>query len=289
MKVNRANQVNKVRKRFVRKGVTDARQKILQKKRKNVVDARDILANMAKKQDARSKLLKIRETRTNGNVQVIGKSILRKTGPDGKISLLTSKSKQSTTDINLAIKQQLGLVPSVRSPKKVARKTTKTASPALISKTIYNDVDFEYNPPPRGYDDIESLYRWVRPNIRSTETAKRSLAARMNGAEWGSFPSTARSVRPPTGYVDLDAVDDEEMPLVPPVRQTISLQGSSRSSNVHSRLDTYPVEPQTHGILSQNATKTKVVVPAGHRIVVSNLQPTVTQDDIKVYLQINHY
>lgn len=88
-------------------------------------------------------------------------------------------------------------------------------------------------------------------------------------------------MRAPTAYIDLDAVDDEEMPLVAaPIRQTISLQGSSRLSNVHSRLDSYPSEPQTHGILSQ--TKTKVVVPAGHRIVVSNLQPTVTQDDIKV-------
>lgn len=72
------------------------------------------------------------------------------------------------------------------------------------------------------------------------------------------------------------------MPLVPPIKQTISLQGPSRSSNVHSRLDNYAAESQTHGILSQ--TKTKVLVPAGHRIVVSNLQPTVTQDDIKVCL-----
>lgn len=98
------------------------------------------------------------------------------------------------------------------------------------------------------------------------------------------FWFVSRSVRPSAAYIDLDAIDDEEMPLAPPPsRQTISLQGSSRSSNVHSRLDTYPIEPQSHGILSHStATKTKVVVPAGHRIVVSNLQPTVTQDDIKV-------
>lgn len=78
------------------------------------------------------------------------------------------------------------------------------------------------------------------------------------------------------------------MPLAPPVRQTISLQGSSRSSNVHSRLDTYPIETQSHGILAQSTTKTKVVVPVGHRIVVSNLQPTVTQDDIKVCFWANN-
>lgn len=72
------------------------------------------------------------------------------------------------------------------------------------------------------------------------------------------------------------------MPLAPlvPVKQTIALQGSSRISNIHSRLDGSPVEQETHGIFGQ--PKTKVVVPAGHRIVVSNLQPTVTQDDVKV-------
>lgn len=76
---------------------------------------------------------------------------------------------------------------------------------------------------------------------------------------------------PTSSYIDLDAVQDEEMPLVSP---------SPRSLNIRARLDSNPAQPQSHGILSQ--TKTKVVVPAGHRIVVSNLQATVTQDDIRV-------
>lgn len=78
-------------------------------------------------------------------------------------------------------------------------------------------------------------------------------------------------------YVDLD---EEEMPMVS-ARQTISLQGSTRITNVHSRLDSSPPRQSTHGILAAQP-KTKVVVPAGHRIVVSNLQASVTQDDIKV-------
>lgn len=75
----------------------------------------------------------------------------------------------------------------------------------------------------------------------------------------------------PTSYIDLDAMEDEEMPLItlPP-----------RNLGIRARLDSNPTQPQTHGILSQ--TKTKVVVPAGHRIVISNLQSTVTQDDIRV-------
>lgn len=91
----------------------------------------------------------------------------------------------------------------------------------------------------------------------------------------------------PSGYVDLDAVDeDEDMPLFNSNVGKISLKGSTRVSNVHSRLDSAPVQPVSHGILSQ--AKTKVVVPAGHRIVVSNLQSTVTEDDIKVQCTFYH-
>lgn len=91
-----------------------------------------------------------------------------------------------------------------------------------------------------------------------------------------------RTVRmQPSGYVDLDAVnEDEDMPMFSSNVGKITLKGSTRVSNVHSRLDSAPAQPVSHGILSQ--AKTKVVVPAGHRIVVSNLQPTVTEDDIKV-------
>lgn len=83
-----------------------------------------------------------------------------------------------------------------------------------------------------------------------------------------------RSLHVPPTYIDLDAVDDEEMPLV---------SASNRGISIHARLDTNPAPSQSHGILSQ--TKTKVVVPAGHRIVVSNLQSTVTQDDIRVKIR----
>lgn len=68
------------------------------------------------------------------------------------------------------------------------------------------------------------------------------------------------------------------MPLVS-ARSNVTLQGTSRISNIRSRLDNAP-QQESHGIFSQ--PKAKVMVPAGHRIVVSNLQSTVTQDDIKV-------
>lgn len=88
------------------------------------------------------------------------------------------------------------------------------------------------------------------------------------------------TVPAPTGYIDLDNMNDEEMPLAN-TRSNVALQGTSRISNIRSRLDNMP-QQESHGIFSQ--PKTKVLVPAGHRIVVSNLQSTVTQDDIKVSL-----
>lgn len=165
---------NGVKKRVSSGRVQDARQKIIQKKRK-VIDAREILAKKAKIQDARSKINRIRDgrptsPRRNSNIKVIGTNILRKTDPNGKISLITNKSSHKS-DINLAIQKQLGLIPSPRSN---TRRTTpkrslnmNSAKPAVsIRKTILNDVDY-YEPDPeplRVYDP--ALYKWTKPAMR---------------------------------------------------------------------------------------------------------------------------
>jgi len=299
--------------------VMDARQKILLKKRKTVADARDVLAKIAKTQDARSKLLKIRETRkgenvVNGSIRAIGSNILQKTDRNGKISLITSKNKQNTSNMNLAIQQQLGLITQTRkkailkrSPTTVGRKAVpRNIPPTLIRKTILNDLDYHTSAlqpafdPYSDYLSSEGLKLGMTsarlapaPIIGPPLTTRRhqqlhSIGSRSDiydgsSGEWRSYaPPRARGVGrvTATGYIDLDAPEDEEMPLAPPVKQTIFMQGTSRSSNVHSRLDTAPAPTQSHGIFAA-PTKTKVVVPAGHRIVVSNLQQTVTQDDIR--------
>ncbi|RZC00557.1 polymerase delta-interacting protein 3-like [Asbolus verrucosus] len=266
--------------------VQDARQKLIQKKRNSVKDARDVLAKIAKTQDARNKLNKLRQKRTgiatsNGNIKVIGHNILQKTDRDGKISLVTNKSK-TTTGMNVAIQKELGLI---TSPKKTIIRRTLAASraPQTLRQAVLNEIDpITYSQMlSRNYDP--SLYKWSKPGLRTTASQligsleNRTRVAKDVFHSWQNFPIN-KPLKLPHGYVDLDAVEDEEMPLVP-IKQTISLQGSSRISNIHSRLDSSPVEPETHGIFGQ--PKTKVVVPAGHRIVVSNLQPTVTQDDVK--------
>lgn len=194
-------------------GVTDARQKILQKKRKNVVDARDILAKMAKTQDARNKINKLRQTRSgdgsiNSNVQTIGAHILRKTDRNGKISLVTNKSKQNTSNMNIAIQQQLGLIPHIR-PKKIVTKSGLSTSPKnsirnlnppVIRKTILNNL--EYNPPipsaQYGFDQPD-VYRWYRADLQQPPRLLQPLQTRRHinrnivsssSGDWCPYPTT---------------------------------------------------------------------------------------------------
>lgn len=192
-------------------GVVDARQRIIQKKRKNVTDARDILAKMAKTQDARNKINKLREFRKgdsvlNSNIRSIGAHILRKTDRNGKISLVTNKSKQPASSMNFTIQQQLGLIPPIH-PKKTVTKTALSIStkssvrnftPPVIRKTILNDLGYS---PPRvqhssyGYEQPD-VYRWFRPDLQPPPPIMPALETRRplsrsimnNGAgEWRSY------------------------------------------------------------------------------------------------------
>lgn len=193
-------------------GIVDARQKIMQKKRKNVVDARDILAKMAKTQDARSKINKLRQFRTsdgnvNDNVRTIGTSILRKTDRNGKISLVTNKStKQNTSDMNIAIQQQLGLIPSAR-PKKIVPKSSlnvtksipRNINPPIIRKTILNDIEYSPNIPhvPYNYDQPD-VYKWYRPDLQPprilppAEPRRQLTRSIVNSSgDWYSYPANS--------------------------------------------------------------------------------------------------
>lgn len=86
-------------------------------------------------------------------VQPVGKSILKKTDKNGKISLSTNKAKPGNgqTDINIAIRKELGLVTNrkkittVRSPKVQNIKQIRNAR-INIRKNNINDV-VTYNRP----------------------------------------------------------------------------------------------------------------------------------------------
>lgn len=86
--------------------------------------------------------------------------------------------------------------------------------------------------------------------------------------EWRYTDSSLRPVKASPYFID-DDIDEFSIGQI-----------SQHKTGVHARLDTPIKTTQSQGIFAQ--TKTKVIVPVGHRIVVSNLQPSVTQDDIRV-------
>nr|CAI5825858.1 unnamed protein product [Callosobruchus analis] len=300
------NSKNGVKKRLVRKKVQDARQNIIKKKK--VVDARDIISK--KSLDARTKINNIRTGRPEGpTVKVIGNSILQKIDSNGKISLVTNKAKvkhDMKSNLNLAIRKELGLIPNPRKP------SAKRSPPIHVASVRKSALTGDY----RGTSESRklfdpALYKWVRPDLRSnpqlvdlqtTRQVMRETLREELSCGWPTYAShTNRPLRlaaplipPPTvhrtvtsrHYVDLDdpahiVIDeDEEIPMVTAAASV----PPSRPSNVRSRLDGAPAmcSGDSHGIFSGAGVQKKVViVPEGHRIVVSNLQPTVTQDDIK--------
>ncbi|VEN48142.1 unnamed protein product [Callosobruchus maculatus] len=304
----RPNSKNGVKKRVVRKKVQDARQNIILKKKK-VVDARDIISK--KSLDARTKINKIRTGRPEGpTVKVIGSSILQKIDSNGKISLVTNKAKLKNdvkNDLNLAIRKELGLIPNPRKP------SVKRSPPVHVASLRKSALTGDYRGPSESRRLFDpALYKWVRPDMRNnpqlvdlqtTRQVMREALREELSCGWPTYAShTNRPLRlaaplipapavhrtvTSRHYVDLDEPahividEDEEMPMMTAAASV----APPRASNVRSRLDGAPSmgsSGDSHGIFSGAGVQKKVViVPEGHRIVVSNLQPTVTQDDIK--------
>lgn len=190
---------NTIKKRvFNKPQIQDARQKLIQKKRTNVKDARDVLAKIAKGQDARNKLNKLRQKRgtiptANGNIKVIGQNIVQKIDRNGKISLVTNKSK-TASEMNVAIQKQLGLITSAKKPV-MRRALTTNRTPQNARQAIMNEID------PVAYNQIlvpnyePSLYKWAKPGLRTTASQLiGSLDGRVRGAKgdvfqgWQNFP-----------------------------------------------------------------------------------------------------
>lgn len=156
---------------------------------------------------------------------------------------------------------------------------TAFRAPPVIQRTIRNDIVREVAMPEMPtYSQImdQNLYTWVRPDapIANMDVRRPNVKIMTKNNpptvdltnEWNYADPSVRSIKMSPYFID----DDVEMS--PP--RTASIK-----TGVHARLDTPPTPSASQGIFAQ--TKTKVVVPVGHRIVVSNLQPTVTQDDIR--------
>lgn len=254
-------------------GISDARLRIIQKNRLKLTDAREKLVQIAKQSDARLKLEKIRERRMEAmsglRAPRSNVNITRRTGRNGQITLSTGR---------------------------------KTATP-VIRRTVTNDLSAL--PPPPLFGPLQrNLYTWVNPvtqdslspssleelNMRGSHVQDHIPMHRSNvqptnikkhprtltsDAEWNYDSHSNRKGR-------VEILDSDEEGHIAAWARSTGSNGPSvgrMSSELKARLDSPNVVPRTMGILSSSANSPST--PTGHRIVVSNLQPSVTHEDIR--------
>ncbi|XP_049786462.1 uncharacterized protein LOC126251785 [Schistocerca nitens] len=268
--------------------ISDARLKIIQNKRQKLTDARDKLAEIAKKSDAREKLEKLRLKRMKGRPgSQVNANITRRTNRNGQVTLSTNKNRESWP------RNKDNILPNSRGFRSSAPalmdmdidfNDEHDLLPPVIRRTVNNETSF------RGHGIHDSTFSWGRdcppspssllserrpllpsrhtstPDSSSLEAIVRSSAARSHKnhgslllserEEWKRDNSLLRpsSLRLRSGLDD----SEEEGPWA-----------HRMSSELKARLDT---PSSVHHTPSSSQ---------GHRIVVSNLQPSVTQEDIR--------
>ncbi|XP_043274069.1 uncharacterized protein [Venturia canescens] len=282
--------------------VTDARFKIIQKNREKLTDARDKLAEIAKQSDARLKLDKLRASHVKKTEPQMG-SISRKTGRNGRISLMTNKIP---TLIGHVQTQNYMQPPPVMNTRNVGYKQPHQ-EPQYISEDMgidYNEdvymmdapslrrtVSNEYAPIPPPPPPVFSMkagtpYTWVK---QPTGNVLRSAMPRKPEPERPrDFKVVARSQMSkyePASYREDWTFGSKSRTILAesPIEPKYFDPRSHREIGVKSRLDGMtskqqrPMEsmgrPKTSSTSSSHST--------GYRIVVSNLQANVTQEDIK--------
>ncbi|XP_066598430.1 polymerase delta-interacting protein 3-like [Prorops nasuta] len=281
--------------------ITDARFKIIQKNREKLTDARDKLAEIAKQTDARLKLDKIRASQLKKNEAPLP-GISRKTGRNGRISLTTNKVPPIMTHV---MPPNNYMPPSTRQ---VGYRPTPISEAHYMPEMSmdYNDdyimeaaplrrtVSNEYAPappPPPPVFNIKpvSPYTWVKPpssNMsRSVPLHKSDLDRerdRVRDFKVVARSSMARPMAPP--YKDDWAFITKSRTIL----ANESLESkyyearSQRDIGVKSRLDSMQNKSRTMSMMSRPKQGVNTSLQStGYRIVVSNLQANVTQEDIK--------
>ncbi|XP_031834298.1 uncharacterized protein LOC116427731 [Nomia melanderi] len=283
--------------------ITDARFKIIQKNREKLTDARDKLAEIAKQSDARLKLDKIRASQLK-KVETQLPGISRKTGRNGRLSLSTNKMPPMLPHPMPPNIPNNYMPPPTRA---VGYRPPPLAEPHYIGDISmdYNDdylmeaaplrrtVNNEYAPTPPPPPPVFSIkpaspYTWVKPasNNVSRIVPSRKPEVDRERERVRDYKVIARSSM--TKAVSPTYKDDwsfgtksrtilAEEPMEPKYYDS----RSHRDMGVKSRLDSVPSKSRTMGVLSRPKTTTSSSQSTGYRIVVSNLQANVTQEDIK--------
>ncbi|XP_015595542.1 polymerase delta-interacting protein 3 isoform X2 [Cephus cinctus] len=276
--------------------IADARFKIIQKNREKLTDARDKLAEIAKQSDARLKLDKLRASHLK-KIDAPMSGISRKTGRNGRISLTTNKMPPV-----IQLVSPTNYIPT--HTRTVGYRSTPVAEPHYVDdmNMDYNEdylieqpplrrtVSNEYAPTPPPPPPVFSIkpsspYTWVKP---PTSNVGRNIPSRKaeveRSREFKMAARTAMTKPIPSSFREDWSFNSKSRTILTDdvVDDKYFEQRSHREVGVKSRLDSAPIKPRTMGILSRPKTSSgSSSQSTGYRIVVSNLQANVTQEDIK--------
>ncbi|XP_012281191.1 polymerase delta-interacting protein 3 [Orussus abietinus] len=284
--------------------VTDARFKIIQKNREKLTDARDKLAEIAKQSDARLKLEKIRASQFK-KIDLLHSSISRKTGRNGRISLTTNKmaaipphpppmTYTSGHLRNSGYRPSAPVEPHYVDDFNMDYNEDYYMESAPLRRTVSNEYA-PTPPPPLPVFTLKpsSPYIWV--NVPGGNSS-RSMPPRLTESERPrDFKVVARSSAPKLSspsYRDDWSFGSKSRTILsegPPESKYYESRShrESRDVGVKSRLDSMPSKPRLMsserpmGPIARPKSSSSSSTSTGYRIVVSNLQANVTQEDIK--------
>lgn len=284
--------------------ITDARFKIIQKNREKLTDARDKLAEIAKQSDARLKLDKIRASQFKKiEAQIPG--ISQKTGRNGRLSLSTNKIPPIMPhNVPPSISNNYMPPPSravgYRPPPLADSHYMGNMNmdfiddymmeTAPLRRTVSNEYAPTPPPPPPAFSiKPASSYTWVKPTssnvIRIVPSHKpdddRERERARDYKVIARFPMT-KPASP--SYKEDWSFGTKSRTIL--AEDTVDSKyydsRSHRDIGVKSRLDSVPSKSRTMDVLSRSKTSSSSSSQStGYRIVVSNLQANVTQEDIK--------
>ncbi|KAJ8679560.1 hypothetical protein QAD02_015347 [Eretmocerus hayati] len=276
--------------------IQDARFKIIQKKRKFIGDARDKLAQIAKQSDARLKLQKLRATTSKkGDVM----NNIRKSGRNGRIPP-TNKISSSHLPRSL---QTSFIPPATRSLGYRAAATipeTHYVNDLVINygndylvdphrqtavrRTVSNEYAPVLPPPPPIFSIKSAPYDWDKPSYSSSLSRSQPIRSSdhlssTRPRDYKVIPRSGMSKLDSSSYKDDWSFTSKSRTILPDVESKYYSVRSQRDIGVRSRLDSPP--SKSSRTLSSASRPRSSPQPTGYRIVVSNLQPNVTQEDIK--------
>lgn len=300
------------------KPVLDARNKIIQKNRAKIHDARDKLAQIAKRSgDARLKLLQknIRFLKKVGELDTAVTALKRVSNP--MVGLKTQKRS------NAAAAAAAVPAPLKRAPYKRA----------IIGEDVEMDMDMEYYPtssslrrtvkneiayvPTSSMPPLPTFNKYIEPARRMAATRSadyetdpfdcyevpvarpydvsepRNLNRSVLGAHMDAYQP--KSIRSSSGNVMSSMEYERPLSLTSSQyksgsdlmssKRYIADENSHLSHEMRSRLQRAPDATQSAGIFSNpysSNSRERQIINAGYRIVVSNLHSSVSQSDIKV-------